>query len=128
MSHVKGQFTRCSKQDQWDWSLSGSVATRRCLLPAGLAGGWRASAVGVVPGGARGYGRGLGGAGPREKWLYISYTLTWFLPAILTYRKLLVEVLLTSFFLQLFALLTPLFFQVVTDKVLAHKGVTTMKL
>ena len=55
-----------------------------------------------------------------------NLTLTWFLPAILKYRKLLGEVVLTSFFLQLFALLTPLFFQVVTDKVLVHKGVTTL--
>src|SRR5262249_40040515 len=55
-----------------------------------------------------------------------KFDVTWFLPAILTYRKLLGEVVLASFFLQLFALLTPLFFQVVTDKVLVHKGVTTL--
>jgi len=35
-------------------------------------------------------------------------------------------VLIASFFLQLFALLTPLFFQVVIDKVLAHKALTTL--
>jgi ATP-binding cassette, subfamily B, bacterial HlyB/CyaB len=55
-----------------------------------------------------------------------KFDVTWFLPAVLTYRKLLGEVLLASFFLQLFALLTPLFFQVVTDKVLVHQGVTTL--
>ena len=55
-----------------------------------------------------------------------KFDVTWFLPAILKYRHLLGEVLLASFFLQLFALLTPLFFQVVTDKVLVHKGVTTL--
>ena len=55
-----------------------------------------------------------------------KFDVTWFLPAILKYRKLLGEVVLASFFLQLFALLTPLFFQVVTDKVLVHKGVTTL--
>jgi hypothetical protein len=55
-------------------ALSGSVAARHCLLPAGVAGGGRARAAGVVPGGAGGHGRGLGGAGPCEKWLYISYT------------------------------------------------------
>jgi subfamily B ATP-binding cassette protein HlyB/CyaB len=55
-----------------------------------------------------------------------KFDVTWFLPAILKYRKLLGEVLLASFFLQLFALLTPLFFQVVTDKVLVHKGMTTL--
>jgi ABC-type bacteriocin/lantibiotic exporter with double-glycine peptidase domain len=37
------------------------------------------------------------------------------------------EVLLASFFLQLFALLTPLFFQVVTDKILVHRGITTLQ-
>ena len=34
--------------------------------------------------------------------------------------------LTASFFLQLFALLTPLFFQVIIDKVLVHKAVTTL--
>ena len=34
--------------------------------------------------------------------------------------------MLAAFFLQLFALITPLFFQVVMDKVLVHKGYTTL--
>jgi subfamily B ATP-binding cassette protein HlyB/CyaB len=55
-----------------------------------------------------------------------SFDFTWFIPAIVKYRKLLGEVLLASFFLQLFALVTPLFFQVVIDKVLVHKAVTTL--
>ena len=42
------------------------------------------------------------------------------------YRKLLGEVLLISFVLQLFALITPLFFQVVMDKVLVHRGFSTL--
>lgn len=50
----------------------------------------------------------------------------WFIPAILKYRSLLLEVLTASFFIQLFALITPLFFQVVIDKVLVHKGLTTL--
>ena len=50
----------------------------------------------------------------------------WFIPAILKYRRLLGEVLLASLFVQLFALVTPLFFQVVVDKVLVHKGLTTL--
>src|SRR5712664_3208984 len=64
----------------------------------------------------------------RSRWRSTApkFDITWFLPAILKYRKLLGEVLLASFFPQLFALLTPLFFQVVTDKVLVHKGVTTL--
>ena len=55
------------------------------------------------------------------------FDFTWFIPAIVKYRKFLGEVLLASFFLQLFALLTPLFFQVVVDKVLVHKGLTTLQ-
>ena len=54
------------------------------------------------------------------------FDFTWFIPAIVKYRKLLGEVLLVSFVLQIFALLTPLFFQVVMDKVLVHHGLTTL--
>ncbi len=54
------------------------------------------------------------------------FDITWFLQAMHKYRRLLVEVLVASFFLQLFALVTPLFFQVVTDKVLTHRGFTTL--
>ncbi|MDP1902697.1 MAG: ABC transporter transmembrane domain-containing protein, partial [Pseudomonadota bacterium] len=50
----------------------------------------------------------------------------WFIPAIVKYRKLLGEILLVSFALQLFALVTPLFFQVVMDKVLVHRGLSTL--
>ncbi len=54
------------------------------------------------------------------------FDFSWFIPAIVKYRKLLGEVLLVSFVLQIFALLTPLFFQVVMDKVLVHRGLTTL--
>ena len=54
------------------------------------------------------------------------FDIAWFLRAMHKYRRLLGEVLVASFFLQLFALVTPLFFQVVTDKVLAHQGFTTL--
>jgi subfamily B ATP-binding cassette protein HlyB/CyaB len=54
------------------------------------------------------------------------FDITWFLQAMVKYRRLLGEVLLASFFLQLFAPVTPLFFQVVTDKVLTHRGYTTL--
>ncbi|MFY4730284.1 type I secretion system permease/ATPase [Nitrospira sp. BLG_2] len=56
----------------------------------------------------------------------LQFDFTWFVPAIVKYRKLFGEVLIASFFLQLFALLTPLFTQVVIDKVLVHKGFTTL--
>ncbi|WP_434577366.1 type I secretion system permease/ATPase [Pseudomonas sp. Z5-35] len=55
-----------------------------------------------------------------------KFDFTWFIPAIVKYRKLLGEVLLVSFVLQIFSLLTPLFFQVVMDKVLVHHGLTTL--
>ncbi len=56
----------------------------------------------------------------------LKFDFTWFIPAIVKYRKFMGEVLVASFFLQLFALLTPLFTQVVIDKVLVHKGFTTL--
>ncbi len=54
------------------------------------------------------------------------FDITWFLGAIHKYRYLLSEVLLASFFLQLFGLVSPLFFQVVIDKVLVHRALTTL--
>ena len=57
---------------------------------------------------------------------FAKFDFTWFIPAVVKYRKLLGEVLLVSFVLQLFALVTPLFFQVVMDKVLVHRGFTTL--
>ncbi|MGE4554321.1 MAG: type I secretion system permease/ATPase [Desulfovibrionaceae bacterium] len=55
-----------------------------------------------------------------------KFNITWFIPSLLKYRRLFYEVLAASFFLQLFGLLTPLFFQVVIDKVLVHHGLTTL--
>ncbi len=55
-----------------------------------------------------------------------KFDFSWFIPSLVKYRKLLSEVLLISLFLQLFALVSPLFFQVVMDKVLVHRGVTTL--
>tara|TARA_R110002072_G_scaffold1901_2_gene15775 strand:+ start:1999 stop:4140 length:2142 start_codon:yes stop_codon:yes gene_type:complete len=55
-----------------------------------------------------------------------KFDFSWFIPGILKYKKLLIEVLIASFFIQIFALITPLFFQVVIDKVLVHRGLTTL--
>jgi ATP-binding cassette, subfamily B, bacterial HlyB/CyaB len=55
-----------------------------------------------------------------------TFDIGWFLQAMHKYRRLLGEVLVASFFLQLFALVSPLFFQVVIDKVLVHRGLTTL--
>lgn len=54
------------------------------------------------------------------------FDITWFLGAIHKYRRLLAEVLVGSLFLQLFALVSPLLFQVVIDKVLVHRSMTTL--
>ncbi len=54
------------------------------------------------------------------------FDITWFIPAIVRYRRMFGEVLVASFFLQLFGLITPLFFQVIIDKVLVHRGLTTL--
>lgn len=54
------------------------------------------------------------------------FGISWFLGAMHKYRRLLGEVLLASFFLQMFALVSPLFFQVVIDKVLVHRALSTL--
>lgn len=54
------------------------------------------------------------------------FDIAWFVAAIYKYRALLGEVLLASFFLQIFALVSPLFFQVVVDKVLVQRGMSTL--
>lgn len=56
----------------------------------------------------------------------MRFDFSWFVPAIVKYRKLLGEILLISFFIQLIGLATPLFFQVVMDKVLVHHGLSTL--
>ena len=66
--------------------------------------------------------RRLGGAGIHPA----DFGMRWFLPTIWRYRRPLAQVLLASLFVQIFALVTPLFFQVVVDKVLSHKGYSTL--
>jgi ATP-binding cassette, subfamily B, bacterial HlyB/CyaB len=67
-------------------------------------------------------GKRLGGPGIDPR----SFGFRWFLPSIWRYRKPLMHVLLASLFIQVFALVTPLFFQVIVDKVLAHKSNATL--
>jgi subfamily B ATP-binding cassette protein HlyB/CyaB len=55
-----------------------------------------------------------------------QFDVTWFLQAMHKYRGIIGEVFVASFFLQIFSLITPLFFQVVIDKVLVHRGLTTL--
>ena len=55
-----------------------------------------------------------------------KFDFTWFIPAIVKYRRLLSEVLLISLALQLIGLVTPMFFQVVMDKVLVNHALKTL--
>lgn len=55
-----------------------------------------------------------------------KFDFTWFIPAIIKYRRILYEVIAVSLVLQILALITPLFFQVVMDKVLVHQGFNTL--
>ncbi len=66
--------------------------------------------------------RRLGGAGVDPN----TFGFRWFWPSIVRYRRPLTHVLVASLFVQLFALATPIFFQLVVDKVLVHKGLSTL--
>ena len=57
---------------------------------------------------------------------FMRFGLSWFIPYIAKYKRLLLEVLTISVALQLVSLASPLFFQVVTDKVLAHRSLSTL--
>jgi ATP-binding cassette, subfamily B, bacterial HlyB/CyaB len=55
------------------------------------------------------------------------FDLGWFWSALHKYRHILAEVLLASFVIQLFGLATPMIFQTVIDKVLVHRGLSTLE-
>jgi subfamily B ATP-binding cassette protein HlyB/CyaB len=55
-----------------------------------------------------------------------KFGVSWFWQSLKKYRGLMGEILLASFFVQIFALVTPLIFQVVIDKVLTHRSLTTL--
>lgn len=55
-----------------------------------------------------------------------KFDFSWFIPAVVKYRKLLLEVLAISFVLQVFGLVTPLMFQVIMDKVLVNHTYNTL--
>ena len=107
------------------WLLLASVRNDRFLVHDVAAGqsqtltrdalvsDWDGEVLLLQPAGSR-------GAGHRR------FGLRWFLPVIGRYRHLFAEVLLASLFVQMLALVTPLFFQVIVDKVLAHHSMTTL--
>ena len=66
--------------------------------------------------------RRLGGPGVEPS----DFGFRWFFLSVWRYRKPLAHVLVASLFIQAFALITPLFFQIVIDKVLVHKALSTL--
>jgi len=56
-----------------------------------------------------------------------AFDISWFIPALVKYRRALRDVLIGSFFLQLAGLVSPIFFQLVIDKVLVHQSLTTLE-
>lgn len=55
-----------------------------------------------------------------------KFGLSWFIPSVIRYRKVLMEVLLASFFVQLFGLANPLITQVIIDKVIIQNSGDTL--
>jgi len=55
-----------------------------------------------------------------------SFDVSWFIPQIVKYRRLIGEVLLITLALNLLGLAAPLFFQNVVDKVLVHDTMSTL--
>ncbi len=58
---------------------------------------------------------------PKQK-----FGLSWFLPSLVRYRKVLIEVLVASFFVQLFSLANPLMLQIIIDRVLVQNSLDTL--
>ncbi|MEN9243292.1 MAG: peptidase domain-containing ABC transporter [Gloeomargarita sp. DG02_4_bins_56] len=56
----------------------------------------------------------------------VRFGLGWFWPFIWRYRRVLVEVFVASFFVQLFSLANPLIVQIIIDKVLVQNSVSTL--
>ncbi|WP_026734609.1 peptidase domain-containing ABC transporter [Fischerella sp. PCC 9605] len=61
-------------------------------------------------------------ATPKQK-----FGLSWFLPSLNRHRVVLIEVLVASFFVQLFGLANPLMIQVIIDKVLVQNSIDTLQ-
>jgi subfamily B ATP-binding cassette protein HlyB/CyaB len=56
----------------------------------------------------------------------MRFDFSWFIPAVVKYRRFLLEVLMISAVLQLVGLVPPLMFQVVMDKVLVNQAFSTL--
>ena len=56
------------------------------------------------------------------------FSLGWFMPSVYRYRRVLTEVLIASFFVQLFGLANPLIVQLIIDKVLVQNSIDTLNI
>ncbi|NJR14343.1 MAG: type I secretion system permease/ATPase [Calothrix sp. CSU_2_0] len=56
------------------------------------------------------------------------FGLSWFLPYLSRYRRVLIEVFFASFFVQLAALANPLVIQLIIDKVIVQNSITTLNI
>ena len=54
------------------------------------------------------------------------FSFKWFIPTILKFKKEFIQVLLAVFVVQLMGILTPVMTQVVVDKVLVHRSISTL--
>lgn len=55
-----------------------------------------------------------------------KFVFNWFFQEIMKFKSVIAEVMLGSFLVQLFGLVTPLFIQVILDKVIVHRSLTTL--
>ncbi|WP_457625339.1 peptidase domain-containing ABC transporter [Persephonella sp.] len=63
----------------------------------------------------------------RESKSKVVFGLRWFWEEIKRYKSLMTEILTASLVVQIFGLATPLFTQVILDKVLVHRSITTLE-
>lgn len=57
----------------------------------------------------------------------VKFGFKWFYAEILRFKQIILEVLLGSFVVQIFGIITPLFTQVILDKVIVHRSMTTLE-
>lgn len=55
-----------------------------------------------------------------------GFSFKWFIPTILKFKKEFIQVLLAVFVIQILGILTPVMTQVVVDKVLVHRSISTL--
>lgn len=55
-----------------------------------------------------------------------QFNLAWFIPVIIRYKRYFLEILGAAFFFQILGLVVPLCTQVIIDKVIVNKGITTL--